>query len=599
MAERVEPTPNSRSDLRRLVSLLIARPLLPLVSIFLLLCSGIAVAFGPRILGLIVDRALLPRDQTALVIWALVFLAVELLRLASSACHTYVLAKLGQQILHDLRIKIFSHVLSLPMRTLDRTRAGDLLTYMTNDLTALSEMFTTGFVTVLEKIVVVLATITALVLLDAKLALVALGLFALLFFTGILLSRVLHRAYRELRVATAAFNAQLSESILGARVIKLFDWYDSRGAKIEDSIDKLAAAQFAPVNVYSFFHPTVTLVNGGSIALLMYVGGGMIERGEISLGTLVAFFSYVLWLFWPVIVIVDRWNIFMSGMSAARRIFDLLSWPSECLTDGDSSSVSAGLCPPSPANLPSAARDHVGEIIFRGVWFAYEEERWVLEDVSFTIRAGERVAICGPTGSGKTTIISLLLRFYEPQRGSILLDGRDLRSYELGELRRRFGLVQQDATLFRATRDENITLFSRDFDETQITEALGSLAALLPEGGAQIGEALSMGEKQALAFARTVYRRPQIWILDEATAHLDPVLDRTLEDALARKAGSATLIVIAHRLSSLAIAQRILVLNRGKLIEEGSSAELLRQNGFYARLCAVEDTLLSVRESYE
>ncbi len=559
-------TPRMSSSLRVIAAILFEQKGLFAICMALLLLSSLAMVLGPVIIGRIVD--LVRGGDRGMLRWfALLFLTIEAVRLAASAAHSYFTARLGQRSLHILRGRVFAHIEKLPMALHDRAKTGELMTFLSNDVQALSEMFSAGFMTVIEKLFVVIFTAVSLILLSPTLAFFGLGLFALLFVVSTFFTGWLRTSYRLLRRAFSEFNSVLSENIDGAEVTRINAFEAHRMDEYRRLNEGLRRAQLTPIKVVGIFHPLVTLVNCFSIAALAYFGGRLVVAGEISLGVLVAAFGYVLWLFWPIIIIVDRWNTFLNGLSATERLAGLLSLDIE---------RTAGVSAPPKETLR-------GDIVFENVWFAYEGERWIFRDLSLHIPAGMRVAFFGPTGSGKTTLTALLLRLYEPQRGRIVIDGIDIRSIELSELRRLFGVVQQDAVLYQGTIGENIRLFD------PVTSARFADSPFDLER--DTARTLSMGERQILAFERARYVRPALWILDEATAHLDPALDRELESALLKESVGRTTIIIAHRLSSLSLVDRIYVLSKGVLIEQGSHQELTRRGGFYARYVLLQEKL--------
>jgi ABC-type multidrug transport system fused ATPase/permease subunit len=354
-----------------------------------------------------------------------------------------------------------------------------------------------------------------------------------------------------------------------------------------------AQAQTQSIRVFALFQPTITIAAGLSIALVIWYGGQDTIRGTIRIGILVAYFSYILALFQPVREIADKWNLFLSGMASAERIHSVLSWPVE-LPHLDSQSDLKPL---------ESVR---GEIVFENVWFAYQNEDWVLRDFSFHIAPGERIGVVGSTGAGKTSLISLLMRLYEPQKGRILLDGKDLKSYDRRSLRSAIGVVQQEVFLFSGSFEENISFWGSTSSQSPLVKQLKSLLKLshLTEGRElpaldERGSNFSMGEKQLIAFVRALAAEPKIWILDEASANLDSATELLLQNALNQASGQCTTLLVAHRLATVRTADRILVLHRGRLIESGSHAQLLQQNGLYAKLYRYQSAAEPAAQSAE
>ena len=548
--------PPFRQVIAFIVSILAKEKVLLLMSVALLIVSSLAMVFTPWLIGKLVDQ--LSRNAEGLTpIYFIVSLYAlsEAVRLFASGLHGFMIARLGQRSLHTLRVKVFAHVECLPMSLHDRAKTGELLSFVINDVQALSDMFSTAFMAVVEKILVVIFTGVSLYLLSPKLALLGFGFFVVLFIFAAIFTRFLKALYTEVREASGNFASTLSEHVEGSAIIRLNALESYRGKVFASANERLRKAQLGPVKIHGVFHPLVTLGNALSVSLLAVFGGGMVLRGEISVGMLITAFSYVLWLFWPVLIIVDRWNIFLNGLSAAERLLGLLALKTE----------------PQSTQLISE-RVVQGEIVFEDVWFAYIDTQWVIKGLSMRIPAGKRVAFFGATGSGKTTLTSLLLRLYSPQKGRILLDGVDIQTMPLNELRKVFGIVQQDVFLFEGSAKDNITLFSEI--ENQVI-----LAA------ADTSQELSMGERQLIGFERASFNQPKLWILDEATAHLDPALDRELEQKLLTRANNNTVIIIAHRMSSLNIVDTIFVLGNGALLEHGSHQDLVVQGGYYAGYC--------------
>jgi ATP-binding cassette subfamily B protein len=425
-----------------------------------------------------------------------------------------------------------------------------------------------------------------LLALDFKLGLIAASVFPVLVAVSVYFSRLLRGAYRDSRTRLSALNAFLAENFNGMKVVNLFNRQKRHLERFDRVNQWYTDSLISTVRVYAVFQPAITVSSGISMALVIAFGGKLVQEGGLKVGVLVAFFSYVLTIFQPVREIADKWNIFLSGMISAERIFSILEWPVEI--------EDRGALAQSEEVLPLEGLR--GHIVFENVWFAYEaqpgKERWVLKDFTLEIKPGQRVGVVGHTGAGKTTLISLLMRFYEPQKGRILVDGKDLREYDKRRLRASIGIIQQDAFVFSGSIQDNIT-FWRDAESSGARAAREALSSMgferWWEGGGSVairerGSNLSMGEKQVLAFGRAVAARPSVWILDEATANMDSPTEQMLQSALERVSRGRTSILIAHRLSTVKAADLILVLHKGTLQECGRHDELLRLGGLYARL---------------
>ncbi|MCM2323216.1 MAG: ABC transporter ATP-binding protein/permease [Oligoflexia bacterium] len=559
-------------NLKRLLARIFRYPGPLLAGLGLVLVGTFATLLEPRLFGYAIDDAIVPKNWDRLVELVAVFFFLVCVRVAALIGQSYLFEILGNRVTQELRCALFSHLQRLPIAVYDRNPAGRLMTRVTNDMAALGEMFSAGFVSMASNALMVLGILVWLLVLDLELGLIAGSVFPFMTVAAVYFSGKLRISYREARSKLSALNAFLAENLLGMKVVHLFN----RGRLHLERFDRLnrwySDAQMGTTRVFAFFQPTITIAAGIAIALVIWFGGAAVAgadgagpRGEaMKVGVLVAYFSYVLSLFQPIREMADKWNVFLSGMASAERIFSILDWPTE---------VEEGLPPARP--VPGLR----GHIVFENVWFAYEGERWVLKDFSLELRSGMKVGIVGHTGAGKTTLISLLMRFYEPQKGRILLDGKDLRDYDKRELRASVGIVQQDVFVFSGSWEDNVTFWG------QGTLPVSTMNAGLDKRELQErGSNLSMGERQLLAFSRALAARPAIWILDEATANMDSSTESRLQAELEKASAGQTVIMIAHRLATVRKADVILVLHKGVTVEQGSHEELLRRDGLYARL---------------
>jgi ATP-binding cassette subfamily B multidrug efflux pump len=545
-------------------------------NLMILLATGAALA-EPRLFGYAIDEAIIPKNWPLLQNIAVIYLLITCIRTSTTIAQTYLFEILGQRVTQELRVKLFSHMQRLPVSVYDKNPAGRLLTRVTNDISSLSEMFTAGFVSMIGNTLMVLGIQVYLIVLDVKLGLIAGSVLPFLIAVSVYFSKKLKISYRDARSKLSSLNAFFAENLLGMKVVHLFNRQKLHLERFDRINQWYSEARIGAIRVYAYFQPTISWCSGVAIALIIWYGGRETIVGHIKPGILVTYFSFILLLFQPMREIADKWNTFLSGMASAERIFSILDWPTELSfqdTDREARPV-AGL---------------KGHIVFENVWFAYDKEHWILKDFNLEIKAGSRVGVVGHTGAGKTTLISLLMRFYEPERGRILLDGKDLRDYDKRDLRAAIGIIQQDVFLFSGSLAENMTFWnSEKTSDAKLRETLRKLGyeKWLDQGADELlerGGNLSMGERQILAFSRAVTANPQIWILDEATANMDSGTEILLQKSLEEASQGRTSILIAHRLATVRSADQIVVLHKGALIENGSHSELVAKDGLYARL---------------
>jgi ATP-binding cassette, subfamily B, multidrug efflux pump len=548
-------------------------------------------AIGPKLFEIAVDRYFVPvlHNQIARATavrglgWiSLIYLATLALGFAFMYFQVRVMQKVGQDTMYDMRKEIFEHLQRLPISFYDRSPVGRLVTRVTTDVDALNDLFATGIAAMVNDALLLVLFIFIMLEMNWKLGLATFAVMPLLFLcTWIFRDRV-RDANRRIRTAIARINAFLQEHISGMSVVQLFNR------------ERKARAQFAELNrihmeaykdailAFALFYPGVEFLGVVAIIVVFWYGGLQTLAGTVSVGVLIAFMQYAQRFFQPIQDLSEKFNILQSAMAASERIFKLLDEPIPA-TDS--------------AGLPLL--NVRGEIEFRNVWFAYhgganpKEDDWVLRDVSFRVHPGETMAIVGHTGAGKTTTIQLLLRFYDIQRGQILLDGTDIRELSVQDLRRQFGIVLQDPFLFTGTLESNVRLgtesVSREAAESALREVgLGPFLDSLPQGLDTIvserGSTFSVGQRQLVSFARALAHNPRFLILDEATSSVDTRTEIMIREALDRLLTGRTSIVIAHRLSTIQNADRILVFHKGRLREQGTHQELLAERGIYYRL---------------
>src|SRR5215470_8882626 len=530
-------------------------------------------------------KHLIPESKawSGVILLSLLFLAVLSFDFLAQYVQIRIMQRVGQQTMYDMRREIFGHMQRLPMSYFDRNPVGRLVTRVTTDVDALNDLFAAGVVTMINDFFLLAVLAGLLIAKDWRL-----GLDTLAILPGILVVTLIFRKYvrdanRRIRTAIARINAFLQEYIAGMGVVQLFNREQKAMKEFEKrNRDNMLAWRDA-ILAYSLFYPAVEFLSFATIALIFWAGGLRILHDGLTLGVLTAFTMYAQRFFRPIQDLSEKFNILQSAMAASERIFKLLDEPVTI----ESSANAARLDKPR------------GEIEFRNVWFSYKiggepsDENWVLRDVSFRMSPGQTFAIVGHTGAGKTTLISLLLRFYDVQRGQILLDGKDIRTLNLQDLRRYFGIVLQDPFLFTGTIESNIRLGTPGIERESVGHALHEVGLAefinsLPDGAStpvnERGSTLSVGQRQLINFARALAHNPRFLILDEATSSVDTKTELLIREALDRLLTGRTALVIAHRLSTIQHADRILVFHKGKLREQGDHQELLVQRGIYYRL---------------
>lgn len=547
--------------------------------------AGVAI-YSPMLLGKIVDQALLPRDYALLKKLVLLFVSLEVLRIACIYGQSYRLMKIGLSVMKELRRDLFARLLRMPVPFFDKNPVGKLVTRVTNDTVNLAELFSSGFVMLISDVLLIVGVIAAMIVMNWWLGLVAIAVFPLMILTMTFFSARLRESFRVSREVLAHLNGFYAERMQGMHIVQLMEREKLEQRRFSEISEDYKKRQLDGIFLYSLFHPSITVLSGASIALVLWFGPGLIEAKEIALGTFVSFLAYVQLLYQPVRSITDRYNIYLAAMASAERIFALMDMQEE---DGvrESGSGSAG---------------SLGTLKFENVTFTYPAKRQdspapALNNVSFTVGEGETVAIVGHTGAGKTTITSLLFRFYEPGAGRILLGGQDLATIPKPELRSRIGFVQQEVFLFSGTLRENLILLRRDLSDSQILEGCARTGFLrivdkLPRGLDteldERGANLSLGERQILAFTRVFLQSPDLLVLDEASSSVDRESEKLLQQASRELTKGRSALIIAHRLETVRHADRILVFERGQLVEQGAHADLVRQGGRYSRFVALQ-----------
>ena len=564
--------------MRRLLQYL--RPYRASVAVaFVAIIAGSSASLAqPYLMKIAIDRYIAGGRLDALAQLALLYLVVLVVSFAAEYVQTWTLQLTGQRVMFDLRTAIYSHLQRLDLRYYDRNPVGRLMTRVTSDVDALNDLFTAGVITIFGDVFTLVGIMAVMIAMNWRLALVAFSVLPLIVVVTQWFRRNVRESYRVVRGLIARINAFLQENITGMATVQLFRREPLNFARFDEIDAKHRDANLQSVFYYAVFYPAIEAISSLASALIIWYGGGRVIQHALTLGALVAFLQYSQRFFRPISDMSDKFNVMQSAMASSERIFRLLDQPVEIQT------------PPQPV-IP--ARPLAGHIVFDRVWFAYNDEEFVLQDVSFEVKPGQRIGIVGATGSGKTTLINLLLRFYDVTRGRITVDGIDIRELDLAGLRRLFSLVLQDVYLFSGTIADNIRLGNDDISDRRLRDAakavhaepfIERMANGYDSAVMERGSTLSVGQKQLLSFARALAFDPRVLILDEATSSVDTETELMIRDALRALMAGRTTIAIAHRLSTIQDMDNILVLHKGKLRESGTHQQLLARRGIYFKL---------------
>lgn len=553
------------------------------IALVLTLLTNVLANMQPYFTKMAVDDFITPKRIDGIWLFSLAFFGIFLFRFIFSYIQEILLNTVGQRVMFDLRTQIYTKLQQQEVSYYDKNPVGRVITRITSDVDALNELFTSGVIDVLGDLVSIITILGMMFFLDWKLALISLVTVPLLFTATNWFRKHAREGFDKVRTRTAKLNAFLQEHISGAQTVQLFNAEEKVQKRFDEINDDYRSANIETIYYYSIFYPMVDFIGTIGVSLVIWFGGYqlLVENSAagslVTIGTVIAFVQYSQNLFQPIRDLSDKFNILQAAIVASHRIFLLLDLP---------------VAIKSPEE-PKKRGKVVGQIEFQNVWFAYKDENWVMKDVSFTVNPGESVALVGHTGSGKTTVTNLLMRFYDVQKGRILVDGVDVRDWNLQDLRENFAVVLQDVFLFSGAIEENIRLGNKNITDEKIRWAAEEVHAAefiekLDEGYKsevkERGAGLSVGQKQLISFARALAFEPTILILDEATSSIDTETEQLIQQAVDRVMLDRTSLVIAHRLSTIQKCDRIMVFHHGELRESGTHQELLNLHGLYWRL---------------
>lgn len=549
----------------------------------LTLLTAVLVPLRPYIIQLTLDNQVASGDYQGLVNMIFILLVLLLVQALVQYVHTYLSGWLGQYIIKDIRVKLYEHLVHLRLSFFDKTPIGRLVTRVVSDIETLSDVFSQGLAAIVGDLLQLIFIICFMLYADWRLALISLITFPIMIFATYVFKEKIKVSFNQVRNAVSNLNSFVQEHVTGMSIVQIFNSEKTELKKFKAINKEHKKANVRSVLYYSIYFPVAEIISAAGIGLLIWYGAKAALHEEVtgvSLGMLIAFIMYIQLFFRPIRQIADRFNTLQLGIVSTSRILNLL----------DNKSFVAD-------NGKYAPEKFDGEVMFKNVWFAYNDGDYVLKDISFEVKPGQTVAIVGATGAGKSSIINLLSKLYEINKGQILLDGKNLNEYDLAYLRKRIGVVLQDVFLFSDSILNNITLGNNEFTEERIIEAAELVGASkfiekLP-GGLQYnvmerGMGISVGQRQLISFVRAMVYNPSILILDEATSSIDSETEALIQEAIARMMKGRTSIVIAHRLSTIQNADKIIVLDRGEIKETGSHEELLAKNGYYAQLYSMQ-----------
>lgn len=550
------------------------RLFIAVVSLTILL--GVVAPLRPYLIQQTVDTQISEHNYKGLLFMIILMVGILVSQSYVQYLHSYLSGLLGQRVIRDIRTKLFKHITKLPLPFFDTNPIGRLVTRTISDVENLADIFSEGFAAIIADLLQILIILGVMFYTNWKLTLISLSTFPILLLGTYIFKEKIKKTFNEVRLAVANLNAFVQEHISGMSIIQIFNSEKQEMEKFKKINHEHRQATIKSVFYYSIYFPVAEVIGAAGIGFLVWYGCKGVLNQEVTLGMLIAFIMYLQLFFRPIRMIADRFNTLQMGVVCCDRIFKLLDYK------------------PTHPGTGSHSTEHIkGDVTFKHVWFAYEKENYILKNISFTIKAGEKVALVGATGAGKSSIISLLSRFYEINKGSIEIDGVDIQSYHLANLRKSIGVVLQDVFLFYGSIRENITLNNPSISDKTIYHAAQLVGALpfiekLPGGldyqVMERGATLSVGQRQLISFIRTFVYNPKIIVLDEATSSVDSETEKLIENALEELMKGRTSLIIAHRLSTIRRADQILVIDKGEIKEKGTHEELLSLQGHYTHL---------------
>lgn len=548
--------------------------------LFLTILSASLGPLKPVLIKYTIDNHIQTGDYPGLVFMVGLLVAVLFFHAIVQYFHTYLAGWVGQHVIRDIRIKLYKHLLRFRLKFFDRTPIGTLVTRNVSDVETLSNVFSEGLASIVADLLQLVIILGVMFWINWKLTLFSLSMLPLLLISTYIFKEKIKSSFNEVRNAVASLNAFVQEHISGMFIVQIFNSEEREYEKFKNINEEHKHANLKSVLYYSVYMPVAELMSAIGTGLLVWYGAREMLRDEVSIGDLIAFIMFIAMFFRPIRMIADRFNTLQMGIVSSDRIFRLL--------DNKEDIAAGGSYKPS---------DFKGTVKFENVWFAYSDEDYVLKNISFEVKAGEKVALVGATGAGKSSIVNLLNRFYDINKGSILVDGVDIREYNVEFLRARIGVVFQDVFLFSDTIANNISLYDPEISKEKMWEAARLVNAerfieRLPGGFdynvKERGATLSVGQRQLISFIRALVYDPKIIVLDEATSSIDTETEELIQKAIEKMMQGRTSLVIAHRLSTIKNADKILVIDKGEIRETGTHEELLKQNGIYAQLNAMQ-----------